>query len=364
MQEAEIEELLNESEGTALDFKRDQYPLADNTQKGEFIKDVMAFANSWRRTDAYILIGVDEAKGGGPSTPTGITTHLKDSDLQQLVNSKMNRPISFSYEAVKFHAVELGVIKVPVQERPFFLTQDVGKVKKGVVYVRRNSSTAEALADEVLKMGAVPTVPSLDLQLADVADRQIIGNDVQMTSEVVNYDPAEIPEITFSVFDPGYIYSNKYYYSHKAAYIADSSLLQQFGFTIRNSGSFLAKNVRLELSTLANDDLNIVDGSDYPTRPSRRAFDVSTYLPLNRNLTVERYGSNLIMKVNFGGIQPGATAWSDEFYVGARRPLTVDLSGYLYGDNLPQPQSVSFKITIDTTTRNLDIEELEDEDDY
>ena len=27
MQEAEIEELLNESEGTALDFKRDQYPL-------------------------------------------------------------------------------------------------------------------------------------------------------------------------------------------------------------------------------------------------------------------------------------------------------------------------------------------------
>jgi predicted HTH transcriptional regulator len=144
MQEAEIEELLNESEGTALDFKRDQYPLTNDLEKSELIKDVLAFTNSWRRTDAFILIGVEESKGGGRSNPVGITKHLKDSDLQQLVNSKTNRPITFSYAAVKFQTVWLGVIKIPVQERPVFLTNGFGKLKADIVYVRRSSSTAEA----------------------------------------------------------------------------------------------------------------------------------------------------------------------------------------------------------------------------
>jgi len=53
-------------------------------EKSEFINDVLAFANSWRRTDAFILIGVDELKGGGRSIPVGIIKHLKDSDLQIL----------------------------------------------------------------------------------------------------------------------------------------------------------------------------------------------------------------------------------------------------------------------------------------
>ncbi len=57
-----IESLLYQSEGTALDFKRDQYPFSDATddQKSELLKDILAFANSFRQTDAYIVIGVKE----------------------------------------------------------------------------------------------------------------------------------------------------------------------------------------------------------------------------------------------------------------------------------------------------------------
>src|SRR4051794_8375989 len=100
-----FEELLYQEEGSSLDFKRDQYPFAGKTdeQKSELLKDILAFANSWRQGDAYILIGVDEVKGGR-SIPVGISSHahIDDASLQQFVNHKTNRPISFSYKAFQF----------------------------------------------------------------------------------------------------------------------------------------------------------------------------------------------------------------------------------------------------------------------
>ena len=61
-----LESLLHEPEGTALDFKSAQYPFAnaDDGKKAELLKDILAFANSWRGTTAFILIGVKEVKGG------------------------------------------------------------------------------------------------------------------------------------------------------------------------------------------------------------------------------------------------------------------------------------------------------------
>ena len=34
-----------------------------NLDKSDLLKDVLAFVNSWRRTTAYVLIGVREVKG-------------------------------------------------------------------------------------------------------------------------------------------------------------------------------------------------------------------------------------------------------------------------------------------------------------
>src|SRR5689334_9292788 len=93
-----MEQLLNEDESEALDFKRDQYPFdkAADEEKSELLKDILAFANSWKRTDAYILVGVDDVKGGR-SKPIGVVYHLDDARLQQFVNSKTQRRIVFSY---------------------------------------------------------------------------------------------------------------------------------------------------------------------------------------------------------------------------------------------------------------------------
>jgi predicted HTH transcriptional regulator len=149
-----IERLLYEEEGSPLDFKRDQYRFSGATdeERSELLKDILAFANAWRRDDAYILIGVEEVRGG-KGTVHGVTEHLNDAHLQQFVNAKTQRPVEFAYRAVSYAGNQLGVLQIPLQERPIYLRNNFGRLRANVVYIRRGSSTAEATPDEVARMG-------------------------------------------------------------------------------------------------------------------------------------------------------------------------------------------------------------------
>ncbi len=148
-----VQSLLFEEESTTLDFKRDQYKFVGGTEtdKGELLKDILAFANAWRRADAFIIIGVKELKGR-EKTVVGVTEFLDDAQLQQLVNSKTQKPISFSYQNIAFRGIDIAIIHIPVQERPFYITKDYGKLKKNIVYIRRGSATDEATPDEIATM--------------------------------------------------------------------------------------------------------------------------------------------------------------------------------------------------------------------
>jgi hypothetical protein len=148
-----VQSLLFEEESTTLDFKRDQYNFvgANDTEKSEILKDILAFANAWRRADAYIIIGIKELKGGEKSV-VGIAEFLDDAQLQQFVNSKTQKPLSFSYQNLKFKGADIAVIHIPVQERPFYINKDYGKLNKNTVYIRRGSATAQATPDEIATM--------------------------------------------------------------------------------------------------------------------------------------------------------------------------------------------------------------------
>ena len=140
-----LEALLHEAEGTALDFKSSQYPFENATEeeKSELLKDILAFANSWRRTTAYILIGVEEVKGGR-SKIVGVEKHLDDASLHQFVNGKTQRPVEFSYQAIPMGETTIGVIEIPLQERPTYLKKRYGKLKEREVFIRDGSSTRPA----------------------------------------------------------------------------------------------------------------------------------------------------------------------------------------------------------------------------
>ena len=70
-----FEDLLTKEEGMMIDFKKEQYRFvkASDDEKSELLKDILGFANAWRRSKTYILIGVEEVRGG-KSNVIGIDT--------------------------------------------------------------------------------------------------------------------------------------------------------------------------------------------------------------------------------------------------------------------------------------------------
>jgi hypothetical protein len=193
-----IERLLKDGESSSLDYKRDQYPFAGATdeQKGELLKDILAFANGERHAEAYILIGVEEVQGGR-SAVVGVSHHLEDDKLQQFVNSKTNRPVTFSYRAYPFEGKQLGIIIIPQQDRPTYLNKDFGRLHQYAVYCRQGTSTATVPPDVVNQWAAARKQvrfganANLDWRLLGPVEQQKIGSSgdvaqLTCTLELVN----------------------------------------------------------------------------------------------------------------------------------------------------------------------------------
>jgi Putative DNA-binding domain len=157
-----MEQLLHEGESSNLDYKRDQYLFggATDNEKSELLKDILAFANGWRHAEAYILIGVEEV-AGGRSTVVGVSYHIPENDLQQFVNSKTNRPVTFSYRSYPFEGKQVGVITIPQQDRPLYLIRNFGRLQRHVVYYRQGTTTAIASPDDIARMGKSAEIEKL-----------------------------------------------------------------------------------------------------------------------------------------------------------------------------------------------------------
>jgi hypothetical protein len=153
-----LESLLHLEEGPILDFKREQYRFnqASDRDKSELFKDILAFANSQRYRTGYILVGVEEVKGGR-SEVVGVQEQLDDAILHQFVNSKTNRPVAFSYFPFGFEGREIGVLSIPLQVRPVYSLRKYGIVQADTVYVRDGSSTGIANPDNIAEMGRAQT---------------------------------------------------------------------------------------------------------------------------------------------------------------------------------------------------------------
>ena len=140
--------------GQTLDFKREQYPFEKETAevKSELLKDILAMVNTHRYRTAYILVGVEEVRGGG-SNVVGVDRHWEDASLHQFVNNKTNRLAEFSYFPFGVDGKSIGVFSIPIQRRPVYLRAKFGKLNLNTVYVRDGSSTREATPDEIADMG-------------------------------------------------------------------------------------------------------------------------------------------------------------------------------------------------------------------
>lgn len=352
-----LEKLIDEEESEWLDFKRDQYPFAKATEqlKSELLKDIIAFANSWRKRVAYILIGVEEVKGGR-SQIVGISKHLLNRNLQQFVNNMTNRPVDFSYRQYEYEGKEIGIIEISVQQRPIFLKKNYGKVVKNNVYYRLKDTTAVADPDEIARMRVsdisdIRKQPELDIQFAELKNRQLLGTELSLDSTHVVLK--SIPNFKDKGFKLETI----------VEYINEESYLNKIGFAIINTSKIPAEDVHLKVDINYNPALIIRDKFDMPDLPSNNIYTLKgNFRPINQEkaiVKVNRYRDIWEINSDLGNIQPGATVWTkEEFLIGAKKSLKVEMDVQVVANNLIEPIEMKFPVKIDVKYRPLQIEDI------
>ena len=157
--EEQLNQLCLQGESNCVDYKRAQYAFIGGTddQKAELLKDVLCFANSFRKMPAYIIIGVDEEPSGIGSI-CGIREDevIDDAKLQEFINSKTNRRIPFSaypFRTAAGKILQVIELDVCIVWRPYYLKKRFASLNYNDVWMRIGSSSHVASPDDIAAMG-------------------------------------------------------------------------------------------------------------------------------------------------------------------------------------------------------------------
>jgi hypothetical protein len=375
-----FESLLFEEEGTTIDFKKEQYRFVNATEdeKSELLKDILGFANAWRRTKAYILVGVEDVRGDKGNV-VGIPTseQLHDHALQQFVNSIVNTPIHFQYRAFSYEGKQVGIFVFDEgQKRPVYLRRNFGALEKEKVYVRRGSSTTPskpASLDEIALMGAGKPRDRAEIlvEFGHVDRDDAIGARVHMQCELCCVpESKKIPTLRDPHEHPlgirtDYLRShNPHYYRELAEYEFMTRLCRPVRLIVKNIGEVAANNVRIEL--VVPKGLGLVPTETLPVEPEKEeipgARPMRGIRPVHRRdpgeVDIDENDDRFRIEIDCRDLQPGRQVWSDRFYIGAGRSGDYPIQGHVFADNLPKPQECTLTVSAEVQETKLSVKEL------
>jgi len=365
-----IESLLYEEESSTLDFKQEMYKFSGATdyQKSEIIKDILAFANGWRRDTAYILIGVAEVQAGR-SNPIGIKDDIDDAALQQLVNSKTHRPVEFSYSTHLIDGVKIGLIEIPIQNRPNYLNKPYGILKiKHEVVMRRGSGTVTATPDDIVAMAKsdlklTKEVIDISFDFATRESEDIIGKKVELTPSVIDVSrldeigdfveediPMKMPE---SLDGISIVYTKEPipdYYRNLAIFEYEVSRTRNLSFAITNKSAISLRDVRVQIiidDLAPNNCLRMQDSM--PDKPERYTDPISnmkypTTPPMvsthnnDGMIELDQIKNQYRLNVKFNKIQPKQTIYCEnDILISAVTDFETKLKVVIYADEISEP---------------------------
>jgi hypothetical protein len=338
---ADIEILLTEGESRTLDFKREQYKIvsaqgATDVTKGEFIKDVMSFANERsRRTAAHILIGVQAS----PREVVGLDRSLDDATLQEIVNSKTNAPVAFHYEELDLDGKTIGVLQIPVeQRRPIFMKQDYGKLRKNEAHERHGSRTRVLDPVELVTWGRDEANASRPSTVANVTISTPKGQQSESVSVVpiVTGGRIVISSDALTFLEERNIKPMNDEHRHALA------LLCPVRFHVTNAGGLTLKRPRLALKA-AKASSAALFGS--PPRDPRFWKNSEALTNDGSGLVVRTAADAWKVEVSFEDTAPKEALASSAIWVGAALPCVLKLEGQLFLDDA-QPVEVLLEISI------------------
>ena len=349
-------------EGPTLDFKREQYRFDKATykDKSEFLKDILASANTRRDRTAYILIGVEELKGGR-SKVTGVDDHLEDASLHQFVNSKTNRPVTFSYEAVPIEGKAIGVISIPTQARPVYVKEKYGKVDAEKVYIRDGSSTRPASPDEVAVMG-LGNPPKLTVEWGNAIEQAVYPSDYVHRStglKLPKWFQTCIGGRGHYDFEALALELGKdpaVYEGGKFTSVRERAMWKPLGLRFYNNSGSVGENVRFTAILEDRCDVRLEppesDGSYYP-------LSVKS-LPGYKEIQWLYSKSGVEIAVEVGHIRPGEYVSAGHgLRFSAKKTEKLIWMGRFVADNMPEPIECLLPLQVEYEEREIKPQDLD-----
>jgi len=181
--ESEIIELIKKAEeGPTLDYK-ENLPLATDGDKAEFVKDVIALANSGET--AHLIVGVEDSTW----KPVGIKTSHKAEQLNEILKDKCDPRISVEYLEKNILGYKIGVIEIAGKNPPYIVSVPAkfggpvsGESKKpfyihrGTVFIRNYNINEGACRVDLDQMYS-----SADLQLThEIKERKVKDDSIEV----------------------------------------------------------------------------------------------------------------------------------------------------------------------------------------
>jgi hypothetical protein len=368
MNPPDVTTLLNMSESESLDFKDGQYKFwspATVDEKSELLKDILAFANSFKTGDAFIVIGVSE-KNQRKDQVTGVATHLKDNEVQQFVNSKTNRRVTFLVHSTTAEGQPIDIIQIAQkQERPICLTSDYGKMKANVAWIRSGSSSTVATPDQIAAMvkidqSALQAEVRIALEWADPKNRNHIGLETSITSTRLIDSPASQPSPPEPAPGPrplsAFLWPDDGTYTEELIkYVKADALLKPIRIWLKNLGARNVSNVNVRLVIKRAEDLFVLDEGDIPQKPRRRSLLATVNLPVTPSFDthIAEEPGEWIIDITARAIQPQDEYWSDCFFIATVSDRTIDVLATIFADDLAKPVEASLKIYATVVEREL-----------
>ena len=313
---------------------------------------------------------------------------MDDSDLQQFVNSKTQRPLIFEYKNTKIENKNIGYIKIPINERPLYIEKDYGKVKKQVVYIRRGSSTTEATPDEIAKMGASTlsekTIPILELSFANRNEKLVLETNININSEILdlpkNEDIKDYKESNsydkFNIMS-NFTSVNKDYYRELCKYYYFKTIVEPMAFCIKNPSDTIATDIKIEITIDSYDNnLSFINEKELPIKPKANYDRISHNIKSFQeqmseaqeqpDITIRLINNVWHIDVSFQKVQPRQTIFTkDLIYLILKNEEKINFNYKIFADELPIPieGNLSIKGTVNKQKRSLaEILEIKNEE--
>ncbi len=354
--------LLGMEEGPTLDFKREQYCFDKATDEGksQLLKDILAFTNAQRDRTAHILIGVEEVKGRRGEV-VGVEKHLEDASLQEFVNSKTSTPVEFSYFPFSVEGKSIGVISIPIQQRPVWTRRSYGLVKSNEVYIRHGSSNQLASPDEIASMGR-GNPPKLRAEWGDATRRTVYAADhihrstgLKLPGEFHTWD-GKSGHYDFEALARRLEVDPTVYDGPMITLLREGAMFRPIGLRFFNNSGTVGENVKFTATLEDGRDVGFKEPWATHTVPIRRERSG----PVDRKIQSVPSGGGLEISVEIGHIRPGEHVWAGR---GARFATKVSgrliWKGRFVADNLPEPMEFLSTLQVEYEEREIRADDLE-----